>query len=324
MSITKRSFIVGATAVSAFTVLTGKLRAEPVKSIRLDFATYNPVSLILKNNGFLEKELASDGISVEWVPSAGSNVALDLLKNDKADFGSAAGAAALIGRANGNPLKSVFVFSRPEWTALVVGASSPLTSLTDIKGKKVAATPGTDPHIFLLRALESVGMTDKDIVLKPLPHAEGRAALEKGEVDAWAGLDPIMAQSELVAKSRLLFRDPVLNTYGILNVREAFAAANPELVKRVLKVYDQARLYAAENPDELRAALAAAAKIDDAVASRQLERTDLRNSIIGTAQQRIITAAGEVLKQSGIIPASVDIDKVVASMIDRSFAPAKA
>ncbi len=130
----------------------------------------------------------------------------------------------------------------------MVSASSPLTSLTDIKGKKVAATPGTDPHIFLLRALESVGMTDKDIVLKPLPHAEGRAALEKGEVDAWAGLDPIMAQSELVAKSRLLFRDPVLNTYGILNVREAFAVAHPELVKRVLKVYDQARLYAAGEP----------------------------------------------------------------------------
>ena len=175
----------------------------------------------------------------------------------------------------------------------------------------------------MLRALESVGLTDKDIVLKPMPHADGRVALEKGEVDAWAGLDPIMAQSELVAKSRLLFRDPVLNTYGILNVREAFAAAQPELVKRVLKVYDQARLYAAEHPDEVRAALVAAAKIDDAVAARQLERTDLRNSVVGTAQERTIRAAGEVLKKSGIIPGKVDIDKVVAGMIDRSFAPAK-
>jgi sulfonate transport system substrate-binding protein len=324
MPITKRSFLAGATTLAACTVLSGKLRAEPVKTIRMDFATYNPVSLILKNNGFMEKELAGDGINVEWLSSAGSNVALDLLKNDKVDFGSAAGAAALIARANGNPLRSIYVFSRPEWTALVVGASSPLTGLADLKGKKVAATPGTDPHIFLLRALESVGLTDKDIVLKPLPHADGRTALEKGEVDAWAGLDPIMAQSELVAKSRLLFRDPVLNTYGILNVREAFAAAQPELVKRVLKIYDQARLYAAEHPDELRAALVAAAKIDDAVASRQLERTDLRNSLIGTAQQRTITAAGEVLKKSGIIPETVDIDKVVAGMIDRSFAPARA
>lgn len=320
---TKRSLLAGSTALAAVTILTGKLKAEPVKTIRMDFATYNPVSLILRNNGFLEKELAAEGIKVEWLPSAGSNVALDLLKNDKADFGSTAGAAALIGRANGIPIKSIYVFSRPEWTALVVGASSPLTSLAELKGKRVAATPGTDPHIFLLRALESVGLTDKDIVLKALPHAEGRAALEKGEVDAWAGLDPLMAQSELVAKSRLLFRDPVLNTYGILNVREAFAAAQPDLVKRVLKVYDQARLYAVEHLDELRAALVAAAKIEDAVASRQLERTDLRNSVIGTAQQRTITAAGEVLKKSGTIPETVDLEKVVAGMIDRSFSPAK-
>ena len=50
MSITKRSFLAGATTLTAFTVLTGKLRAEPVKTIRMDFATYNPVSLILKNS----------------------------------------------------------------------------------------------------------------------------------------------------------------------------------------------------------------------------------------------------------------------------------
>jgi sulfonate transport system substrate-binding protein len=323
MPITKRSFL-AATAFTAATLLTRRLNAEPVKTVRIDFATYNPVSLILKNNGFLEKELAGDGITVEWLPSAGSNVALELLKTDKVDFGSTAGAAALIGKANGNPLKSIYVFSRPEWTALVVGAASPLKSLADLKGKTVAATLGTDPHIFLLRALESAGMTDKDIVLKPMPHAEGRVALEKGEVDAWAGLDPIMAQSELSAKSRLLFRDPVLNTYGILNVREAFAAGQPELVKRVLQTYDKARLHAIEHPDELRTTLMSAAKIDEAVAARQLERTDLRNSAIGAAQQRTIVAAGAVLQKSGVIPASVDVEKVVAGMIDRTFAPPKA
>ena len=107
----------------------------------MDFATYNPVSLILKNSGLLEKELAGDGINVEWLPSAGSNVALDLLKNDKADSGSAAGAAALIARANGSPIKSIYVFSRPEWTALVVGAASPLTALADLKGKRSLPPP---------------------------------------------------------------------------------------------------------------------------------------------------------------------------------------
>ena len=70
----------------------------------------------------------------------------------------------------------------------------------------------------------------------------------------------------------------------------------------MLKLYDQARLYAAEHPDEVRAALVAAAKIDDTVAARQFERTDLRNSVVSTTQERTIRAAGEVLKKSEIIP----------------------
>ena len=181
-------------------------------------------------------------------------------------------------------------------------------------------TKGTDPHIFLMRALDGAGLGEKDVTIVPMPHADGRVALEKGEVDAWSGLDPMMAQSELVAKSRLLFRDPYLNTYGVLNVREDFAAANGDTIRRVLKVYEAARNAAMRSPDTLRAALVKAANIDEAVAGRQLERTDLRNSAIGNAQQRTILAAGEVLQKSGIIAAGVNVDKTVKDLIDRSFA----
>ena len=148
--------------------------------------------------------------------------------------------------------------------------------------------------------------------------------MEKGEVDAWSGLDPMMAQSELVAKSRLLFRDPYLNTYGVLNVREDFAAANGDTIRRVLKVYEAARNAALRSPDTLRAALVKAANIDEAVAGRQLERTDLRNSAIGNAQQRTILAAGEVLQKAGIIAAGVNVDQTVKDLIDRSFASTSA
>src|SRR4051794_12515502 len=69
----------------------------------------------------------------------------------------------------------------------------------------------------------------------PLQHADGRAAMEKGEVDAWSGLDPMMGQAELGSKAKLLFRDPYLNTYGVLNVRDDFAEAHPDLIERVLR-----------------------------------------------------------------------------------------
>jgi sulfonate transport system substrate-binding protein len=290
------------------------------KKIRMDWATYNPVSLILKDQKLLETEFQKDGVAIEWTQSAGSNKALEGLRNNTIDFGSSAGAAALMERVSGTPIKSIYVFSRPEWTALVIGEKSTLKAVSDLKGKKIAVTKGTDPHIFLMRALDGAGLGEKDVTIVPMPHADGRVALEKGEVDAWSGLDPMMAQSELVAKSRLLFRDPYLNTYGVLNVREDYMAANADTIRRVLKVYEAARNTALRSPDVLRAALVKAANIDDAVAARQLERTDLRNSAIGNAQQRTIQAAGEVLQKAGIIAANVNVEKTVKDMIDRNFA----
>src|SRR5438132_12059289 len=98
--------------------------AEALKEIRIDWATYNPVSMILKQKGLLEKEFAKDGISVVWVQSAGSNKALEFLNAGSIDFGSTAGSAALVAKINGNPIKSIYVYSRPEWTAMVTGKDS--------------------------------------------------------------------------------------------------------------------------------------------------------------------------------------------------------
>ena len=156
--------------------------------VKIDFAYYNPVSLVLKEKKFLEEDLAKDNIKVEWILSLGSNKALELLNSKSADFGSTAGAAALIGKANGNPIKSVYVYSKPEWTALVVRSDSAITKVEDLKGKKVAVTRGTDPHVFLLRALDKVGLSEKDIELVPLQHPDGRNALEKGDVAPGQGL----------------------------------------------------------------------------------------------------------------------------------------
>ncbi len=135
--------------------------AEPLKEIRLDWATYNPVSMILKQKGLLEKEFARDGIAIVWVQSAGSNKALEFLNAGSIDFGSTAGSAALVAKINGNPIKSVYVYSRPEWTALVTGKDSKIASVADLKGKRVAVTRGTDPHIFLVRALLDAGLAKR-------------------------------------------------------------------------------------------------------------------------------------------------------------------
>ena len=291
------------------------------KTIRLDYAYYNPVSLVLRDKKFLEQDLAADGISVEWTQSLGSNKALELLNSKSVDFGSTAGAAALVGKANGNPINAIYVYSRPEWTALVVRKDSPITKVEDLKGRKVAVTRGTDPHIFLLRALHEAGLTEKNIQMVVLQHPDGRIALEKGDVDAWAGLDPMMAQTELQTGARLFYRNVNFNSYGVLDVREEFAKQYPAYVGRVLTAYEKARLWAIQNPDEFRKLFAADAKLDDLVVKKVLQRTDLSNSAIGDQQRQVITAAGDVLKQNNVISSGTDVNATVDNLIDAEYAP---
>ena len=289
--------------------------------IRVDWATYNPLSLVLKEKKLLEKEFEADKIAVRWVFSAGSNKALEFLNAGSIDIGSTAGAAALIAKINGNPIKAVGVFSRPEWTALVTRADSGVTKVADLKGKTVAVTRGTDPHIFLVRSLDSVGLTEKDVKLVLLQHADGKTALLRKDVDAWAGLDPIMAQAEVEEGAKLFFRKAEDNTWGVLNAREEFAQQNPQIVARVLKVYEEARQWALKNPDELKKLLVAETKLPDAVIAKQLERTDLTNgSTHVAATKETILAAGLALQKAGVIEAKSDVKATVDALIDTRFA----
>lgn len=292
-----------------------------VKEITLDFATYNPVGLILKEKGFLEEDLKADGIKVRWVQSLGSNKALEFLNAGSIDFGSTYAAAALVGRINGNPIKTVYVYTRPQGVALVKLKDSPIQSVADLKGKRVAVTRGTDPHIFLIRALAKHGLGEKDIQSVLLQHADGRAALVRGDVDAWSSLDPLTAAAELENGAVLFYRDPELSTWGFLNVREAFAKDNPALVKRVLAAYEKARVYALKNPAEVNQALVKLAKLPENIIARQLEREDFSTSTVGEPQRKFVLEAGQALQQAGVLKPEVDIPAVVNSLLDNSFQP---
>ncbi len=315
-----RRLILASLGAAVFAALTSPAHAQKLNELRIDWATYNPVSIIIKNQGLLEKEFEKDGTRIRWVQTLGSNKALEFLNAGSIDFGSTAGSAALVAKIHGNPIKSIYVYSRPEWTALVTRKDTGIKSVADLKGKSVAVTRGTDPHIFLVRALAEAKLTDKDVRFVLLQHPDGRTALIRGDVDAWAGLDPMMAAAELDEGAVLFFRKPEANTWGILNVREEFAAKHPEAVERVLKVYEQARKWALANPQEVAKALADAAKIPLNVAEKQLsERTELTHSAIGQPQHESILAAGLALQDAGVIDKNVDVKKTLDELIDTRF-----
>jgi sulfonate transport system substrate-binding protein len=258
--------------------------ADPaLAELRIDYATYSPPSLVLKKQGWVED--AFKGTTIKWVYSAGSSNALNFLQGNAVDFGSTAGSAALLSRANGNPIKTVYIYEQPEWTALVVAKDSTAKSITDLKGKKIAAQKGTDPYFFLLRTLNQAGLSQADIQYVNLPHAEGRTALERGQVDAWSGLDPHMAASELQAGSRLIYRNKDFNTAAVL---------------------------------------AEAAQLDITVAKRELnERMNFKvTGIPGDAHIAVLKAVVPIINAEQLANPGTNVDKAVTDLIDGTYAKA--
>jgi len=296
-------------------------RAAPLSELRLDYAHYSPTSLVLRHFGWLEEEFKADGTRIKWVFSAGSNRALEYLNANSIDIGSSAGLAALLARANGNPIRTPYLFSRPEWTALVVPKNSPIRSLADLKGKKVAATKGTDPYLFLLRALQTVGLKRSDIEHVSLQHADGRAALEQGRVDAWAGLDPHMAAAELEGGARLLYRNVGFNTYGFLNVREDFLSTRANETARVIRAYERARAWTRANPSEAAKILSTEAKVPLPVALLQVKlRSDFSNAQPTAEHLRALQLAAPILRDEALVRPGTDLDKAIAGLVDTGFA----
>src|ERR1700728_726689 len=317
--LSRRQLLASAAAATLIPAGLARAAGKPAE-IRIDWATYNPVSMVLKEQGLLEKEFGSEGIAIRWVQTLGSNKALEFLNAGSIDFGSTAGAAALIGRINGNPIKSIYVFSRPEWTALVTRKDTAINKIEDLKDRRIAVTRGTDPHIFLVRALLSVGLSEKDIVPVLLQHPDGKIALIRGDVDAWAGLDPMMAASQVEDGARLFYRNKAANTYGILNASEDFLNKYPDLTKRVLGVYEDARKYSLANYNEEKRVFMDVTKLPGAVVDIQLkERTELTFNRVGPEQRDSILQAGLALQQAGVIPANVDVKQTLNDLVDDRY-----
>ncbi|MBC7725574.1 MAG: aliphatic sulfonate ABC transporter substrate-binding protein [Burkholderiaceae bacterium] len=302
---------------------------EPVASdasystdtLNIDFATYNPLSLIIKDQHWLEDQFGTD-VTVNWVQSAGSNKANEALRAGAIDIGSTAGSAALLAKSNGSPIQAIDIFSQPNWAAILVPAGSPITDVAELTGKSIAATKGTDPYFFLIQSLEAAGLTLADVNVQNLQHADGKAALESGAVDAWAGLDPLLSTSVAVAGSKIIYDNIDFNTYGFLNATDDFVQNHADVAQVVVNAYEKARAWAIANPDETASILAGVAGIDVAISTTQLtERTNFAvNPAPGPDQLAVLTIVGPIFVESGDVADQGLIDTALDSLLNPEFA----
>jgi sulfonate transport system substrate-binding protein len=296
--------------------------AEASNILRLDYAYWNPLSLVIRDQGWLETELEAQGYQVEWILSAGSSAALENLNAKVIDIGSTAGSAAFAAHANGVEINTIGVFSQPNWASLVVAKDSTITKVTELAGKKIAATSGTDPYFFLLQALNEAGLTTLDVEIVNLAHADGQKALENGDVDVWSGLDPLTATSEKNAGSKIIYSNPSFNSWGVINARTEFLQSNPEIVETVLLQYQRARAWILANQNGAVEILAREAQLDEDVAKKVLtERTNVAVSLIpGETQLAVFRIITPVLIAEGKIKSQVAADGALKTLINDSIA----
>ena len=287
-------------------------------TLKLDYAYYAPTSLVVKEQKLLEKALPKT--EIKWVFSQGSNRSLEYLNSGSVDFASTAGLAAVLSRANGSPIKTVYIQSQPEWTALVVAKNSQIKSLKDLKGKKIAATKGTDPFLFTLQALDTVGLNKRDVQLVHLQHPDGKTALERGQVDAWAGLDPLMASAQVQSGAKLLYRNIGFNSYSVLSVKESFTQQSPEAIEAVIKAYEHARKWAKANPEKLAELLARESKLPLNVAKLQLSRTNFDQNIPSAKQITALQKSGGILNEEDLVRKGTNVNQVVTQLFKPQYA----
>lgn len=283
--------------------------------LAIDFATYNPLSLLLKEAGYLEQALAGAGVEVKWLPSKSSSHAIAQLYDGTLDVGSTAGAASLLARMRGIPLQSFGCFGKPEWTAMVCPPNAPLRSPADLAGRRVAVAAGTDPHIFLVRALADYRIALPQVRLHFVDHQAGLQALRRGLVDAWVGLDPYIAKAELDDGDRLFYRKPEYISYGSLNAMDEFAASQPRLLWHVRAAYEKARQHALERPDDLLAILQRHTGLSPETVTRYMQRFRLDDVQLHAGDVAVIAASGRALQDQHIAPTDQSVSQTVQQLV---------
>ncbi|MFA5952031.1 MAG: aliphatic sulfonate ABC transporter substrate-binding protein [Hyphomicrobium sp.] len=242
--------------------------ADEPKPVRIGFQKSSSLITILKANGQLEKALSDLGYKVTWAEFTSGLPLLEALNVGSIDISAdVADTVPVFAQAAG--AKLVYVAQElpsPTAQAVLVPSQSPIKQLADLKGKKVAVTKAAGSHYLLISALAKGGLKFKDIEPAYLTPADGRAAFEKGAVDAWVTWDPFLSAAQKQADVRILADGTGLANYKRYYLASsAFAAAEPRALNAIFNLLKRTGEWAKANPSEAAKVLAPVWKLEPAI-----------------------------------------------------------
>jgi sulfonate transport system substrate-binding protein len=219
--------------------------------------------LVAKQQGLIERRLTGLGVGpVKWIEFPAGPPLLEALSVGSIDVGTTGDTPPIFAQAAGADL--LYVARIPAASsAILVPESSPLRSLADLQGKRVAFTKGSSAHNITVEALRKAGLSYTDITPIYLSPADAAAAFARGSVDAWTIWDPFFALAEKNQRARALARvEDIVASSSFYLANARFAKARPDVLKAVIEELAQAGAWAEANRDALAQVLSEATSVD--------------------------------------------------------------
>lgn len=305
-----------AALIAAFAMVIGitLVRAEDKPTLlRVGYQKSSTLITVLKTQGEFEKGLEKLGVKVQWSEFNSGLPLLEALNVGGIDLSAdVADTVPVFAQAAG--AKLVYVAQEapsPTAQAIVVPANSPIKSIADLKGKKIAFAKAAGVHYLLIKTLERAGLKFSDIVPAYLAPADGRAAFERGSVDAWVVWDPFLSAVQRQANARVLSDGANIAQYQRYYLAsEAFSKARPDVLAYVFDQLQATGKWVKDNPTQAAELLAPVWGLDAAT----IEQANSRRSY----QARAVTAANlseqqqiaDAFLAEGLLPKKVNATDV--------------
>ncbi|MDO6406859.1 aliphatic sulfonate ABC transporter substrate-binding protein [Pantoea phytobeneficialis] len=250
---TRRLLLAGALLLTALFSLT----TQAEETLRIGYQKSSTLLTLIKQRGDLDKTLADQGIKVSWHEFSSGLPLLEALNLNNVDLSAdVADTVPVFAQAAGADL-TYYARETPSPTAqaILVPANSPIKTLQDLKGKKIAVTKAAGSHYLLIAALQKAGLSFSDVNTAWLTPADGRAALENGSVDAWVSWEPYVTSAKVEQHARVLVSGKGLASYQrYYLVSTPYAKAHSQVLNTVFNALHQEAAWLKAHP-------AAAAKI---------------------------------------------------------------
>ena len=297
------------------TSTTAKSTQSSLEQITIGYQKSALTLLITREQKLLEQQFA--GAQIQWKEFPAGPQTLEALSVGAIDLGFVGNTPPIFAQSADKNIRYAAYEAVPITSqALVTAESSPIKSIEDLRGKRIAVQKGSSSHELLGKILHKAGLTWADITPVWLPPADARAAFDQQAIDAWVIWDPFLSVAERDAKAKVLIDGsafPATYQYYIANPK--FALAHPEAISKFITATNLANQWMLQHPEPTVKSYAQAIGQDQQIAAQALAKRPKDITIrtltadIADSQQKI----ADSFYQQHLIPNQITIKNALLS-----------